>query len=436
MDQSGLYSASDDFDKTIIRPMPGGRKRYPASAERADQTGYNLPPKNEFLGVAAPGANPFIDAAFPLLSLASKLRILPFHSQIEELHDRLAAEVREFQRKVSQQGLLPEQIKVASYFICSLVDETVLNTPWGSESKWGHNSLLILFYNDAWGGEKFFDMVQGLVQQPAQNLHLIELAYLCLCLGFEGKYRITDNGLRAIEQLRQELYLLISRFKGNPERSLSIRWRGMQNLHGPIIKYIPLWVVGTIACTLLIFTFLGLLYAINRASDQVYAELSLMSREVKAEPGPPRSRSVEPTAEVQEGRFQRLLRAEIAQGKVEVVNGNLLRILNSFPAGSAQISKDFLPMLGTIAREVQNDTTRIKVIGHTDNKPIFTARFPSNWHLSLARAQNVAEILASFGTFGNRLSFEGIGDSEPIVANDSPEHLAMNRRIEIQFKFK
>ncbi len=368
-----------------------------------------------------------------MLSLASKLRTLPFHSQIEELHDRLAADVREFQRKVSHQGLLPEQIKVASYFLCSLVDETVLNTPWGSESKWGHNSLLILFHNEAWGGEKFFDMVQGLVQQPAQNLSLIELAYLCLCLGFEGKHRIADNGLRAIEQLRQELYLLISRFKGNPERSLSIRWRGTKNLHSPIIKYIPLWVVGTVAATLLIFTFLGLLYAINRASDQVYAELSLLSREVKKAPGVPQARGVEPTVEVQDGRFQTLLTTETSQGKIEVVNGNLLRILNSFPAGSAQISKDFLPLLGKIARELQNDTTRIKVIGHTDNKPIFTARFPSNWHLSLARAQNVAQILSSFGTLGNRLSFAGSGDSEPIVANDSPEHQAMNRRIEFQF---
>ena len=80
-----------------------------------------------------------------------------------------------------------EQVKIASYFLCSLIDETVLNTPWGNQSNWGHHSLLIQFHNEAWGGERFFQILDRLKQQPAQGLNLLELAYLCLSLGFEGK---------------------------------------------------------------------------------------------------------------------------------------------------------------------------------------------------------------------------------------------------------
>jgi type VI secretion system protein ImpK len=119
---------------------------------------------------------------------------------------------------------------------------------------------------------------------------------------------------------------------------------------------------------------------------------------------------------------------------VEVPEPNLLRISDAFASGSDRIKKDFIPMLVKIARELQSDTSRILVVGHTDSKPIFSARFPSNWHLSQARAKNVADILTSSAFLQDRVRFEGRADTEPIAPNDTPENRARNRRIDIRVR--
>ncbi|MBC7944272.1 MAG: OmpA family protein, partial [Burkholderiales bacterium] len=75
---------------------------------------------------------------------------------------------------------------------------------------------------------------------------------------------------------------------------------------------------------------------------------------------------------------------------------------------------------------------QVQVTGHTDNVPIRTARFPSNWHLSQERARSVMQLLAAQGVAGRRLSAEGRADAEAIVANDSAANRARNRRVEIR----
>jgi type VI secretion system protein ImpK len=73
----------------------------------------------------------------------------------------------------------------------------------------------------------------------------------------------------------------------------------------------------------------------------------------------------------------------------------------------------------------------VLVTGHSDNQPIRTARFPSNWHLSEERARTVSELLASQGVAAKRLRAEGRADAEPVAPNDSPASRALNRRVEI-----
>jgi type VI secretion system protein ImpK len=73
---------------------------------------------------------------------------------------------------------------------------------------------------------------------------------------------------------------------------------------------------------------------------------------------------------------------------------------------------------------------QVDVIGHSDNVPIRTFRFPSNWELSRARAESVARLLAA-GIGPARVRADGRGDSEPVAANDTPQGRAKNRRVEI-----
>ena len=103
-----------------------------------------------------------------------------------------------------------------------------------------------------------------------------------------------------------------------------------------------------------------------------------------------------------------------------------------FDFGRADLSHKGYAVLDKIADVIRRMTYPIRVEGHTDNVPIRTKRFPSNWELSTIRAVNVLKYLVDEGKIDpRRLSAVGYGESKPIAANDSPRHRAKNRRVEI-----
>ena len=105
-----------------------------------------------------------------------------------------------------------------------------------------------------------------------------------------------------------------------------------------------------------------------------------------------------------------------------------------FDQGSADISAEALPLLDKIGAIISKTPYLIRIEGHTDNLPIHTELFPSNWELSTARAVNVLRyFIKNHSIDPRRLAAEGFGEFHPLVANDSPENRAKNRRVEIIF---
>ena len=105
-----------------------------------------------------------------------------------------------------------------------------------------------------------------------------------------------------------------------------------------------------------------------------------------------------------------------------------------FDVGSAEISVEALPLLEKIGAVISKTAYLIRIEGHTDDLPIHTALFPSNWELSTARAVNVLRyFIKNHNIDPRRLAAEGFSEFHPLVANDSPENRASNRRVEIIF---
>ena len=88
-------------------------------------------------------------------------------------------------------------------------------------------------------------------------------------------------------------------------------------------------------------------------------------------------------------------------------------------------------MLDRIGVALQAEPGRVLVIGHTDNQPIRTARFPSNWQLSTARAETVARVVAAKLSDPARLRAEGHADNEPVAPNTTADGRQRNRRTDI-----
>ncbi|MDD2737729.1 MAG: type IVB secretion system protein IcmH/DotU [Methylomonas lenta] len=434
------FGPFDDNDRTVIRPMPGGKR---SSNPPAFQTpAFNPPPPvspsfNPSATVALPTTefqeNPMVAAALSMLSLASRLRQSAVYPAVDELRQRLSAEVSGFENRLLQSGISADHTRMASYSLCSFLDEIILNTPWGAQSNWGHQSLLISFHKEAWGGEKFFDILNVLVKQPAQNLALIELSYLFLSLGFEGKFRVLTNGLSELEKYRLELYQLIQRVKGDYERELSPRWQGLHDVRNALVRYVPLWVVGAVLGVALILAFIGFVLALNARSDQLFTELfDLAKQPVEITQAAMPAPLIKPPVPARHERFKQILANEIAADMVEVVDDRLLRVRNSFASASDQLKPAFEPMLQKIADELVAGNDRLLVTGHSDNLPIRSARFPSNWHLSTARAKSVSDDLLKIApALQGKIRSEGRADTESLVPNDTPEHRAINRRVDL-----
>lgn len=103
-----------------------------------------------------------------------------------------------------------------------------------------------------------------------------------------------------------------------------------------------------------------------------------------------------------------------------------------FDFGQANINAKGFEFLDKIAALIQQNTYAVRVEGHTDNVPIHTQRFPSNWELSIARAVGVVNYFIETGKINpQRLSAVGYGESRPLLANNSPVNRAKNRRVEI-----
>ncbi|MBW9265776.1 MAG: type IVB secretion system protein IcmH/DotU [Candidatus Thiodiazotropha sp. (ex. Lucinisca nassula)] len=426
---------NDTGDRTVIRPRPGGKgpAAQPPSSPQAPPAAPPPPQRT----AAAPrlptrqGANKLEIAATSLLSLLGRLRETPSHPDPAALKNSIIEKFRIFERTAEDLGVDKETIFWTRYVLCTTIDETVLSTPWGNQSLWRDQSLLVSLHNEAWGGEKFFQLLQKLLQNPAKNIELLEVMYICLSFGFEGRFRPLPDGYAQLQTLRDNLYRTIRNHHEEYERDLSAHWQGVYLKQNALVQYVPLWVVLAVSGVILLLMYSGFNLSLNVKSDPVHAELHNIARNVKTvvERKPPPAPEPEVTLRV-------LLANEITQGSVDVEEDyaeGSVRIAGDglFASGSGAVKAQFLPLLSRIAAAMDQLQGEIVVEGHTDNIPIRSLRFPSNWHLSRARAESVAKIMTSDLAKPSRIQSIGRGSAEPLASNDTGEGRARNRRVEI-----
>ncbi len=148
-------------------------------------------------------------------------------------------------------------------------------------------------------------------------------------------------------------------------------------------------------------------------------------------------RALEQELAEQLAELQQSLEQEIEQGLVtlEREEGRIIIRIHeqgSFGSGSARLDPGFHQVMAKISRVLATSPGKITVTGHSDNIPISTGRFRSNWELSSARAVTVLHSLLRNPDIAEpRVVVQGLADTQPLVANDSPLNRARNRRVEL-----
>lgn len=395
----------------------------------------------------------------PAIMLISRICNSKDQFNPENLRVAADAEMRRLHADIIRIGLKSTEARIAHYFICATIDDVVLNSPWGNRSSWTRNNMVSTFHVDAEGGDRVLELAENMRKNPAKYRELLELAYLCLSLGFEGRFRVTANGQTELKNFRDSLYAAAAQLRGPAAADLSPHWRGSEIPLAAQRRAAPLWVAATGVAAILLGLFIGLgvaldnrsgaagLMALNpiKAPGLIFPEpppppvqIAMASPVIPPAPPPVPVPESPPRPSPQEnlGKF---LAREIADNLVEVREiGNrvIVRLLAKglFAPGSAALETAFRSMLENVGKAMEKEPGRIIVTGHTDNTPIPAnkrLKYRSNLELSQARADEVRALLSKHISDAGRLTAEGRADSDPIGDNDTPQGRAANRRIDL-----
>lgn len=211
--------------------------------------------------------NPLIDAATPLLGMALRVRKLAYCDNVEAMYRQAVEEVKAIEVELAESNFEHPVIIAYRYVLCSFIDEAIMSTPWGADSVWAEHSLLTRFHNETWGGEKVFTILARLESDPDRYRTLLEFIFLCLTLGFEGRYKVMEKGREEYEKVLNKLHQQLRQHEDDEKISLTRPVDNIQKSRYSHANSFPLWGIfaGTASIITLAFTIYSLLLS-NKTS--------------------------------------------------------------------------------------------------------------------------------------------------------------------------
>lgn len=340
----------------------------------------------------------------------------------------------------------------AAWFVAALLDDIALNTPWGGHSDWPRQPLVVGLSGEVDAGTRFFQHLDELTRHANRDPDLLELAYLCLGLGFRGKFRPQGaTGEAALLALRTQIARQL-RNADVQSAPLSPHWQGVAAPDERRRFVVPLWTVAVAAIAIIAAIYTGLALQLSAKSGQLFdiagrlppAERAAIFRPLRENVTAPPAITVDPVsfellplfaAKAPPETISALKGREDVSLTILVVQGTNPEL---FRSAKADLNADYLPLVASIAQVISENADvigGITVAGYTDSVPVQRNNpFQTNQGLSDARAATFARLLIEAGIPSETISSEGRADSDPIGDNATKEGRAQNRRIEIKIE--
>ena len=458
-------SGDGDGEKTVFRPSPlqklkGGDSAAPVPTRPFVEAGgsYGAAPSLSRAGGGGPAGaglapsrlaeddvplpatprsvrNVMLAEAEPVLALVAGVRAGRVRVAMPDLHRQCTQAIARFEAAI-QPHYTEEKRQRAKYAVCATVDDVAQNLPGvGSDgAEWARRSMVVTFFQENIGGDRFWQLVDDMLRVPGDNLDLIELYHTCLAAGFEGRFRVMPDGRRRLHEIMTRLQGALPHVRSLSQVELVPHWRGEDAPVGKV-GWSVLALAAAAAAVLLLLIYivlrLMLMSSANAPSDQLGA-LNPDARLTLSRP----ATAMATTDSAQASALKRFLEPEIREGLVTVEeDAQTVRVRTTvgqlFESGSDQLESGREALFHRIGAAIQGEKGGVLVEGHADNDKVATAQFPDNMALSEARAETVGTLIRTDLSDPARVTTKGLGETVPIASNDTVGGKSKNRRVEI-----
>lgn len=246
----------EDDDKTImIYPGEHPDTRTQVNVFSAEKNTSEVSAQFNVPFIHAHQSQPFLSALRGLYREVYHLEKNNTSVDIHSFQRKLIKQMDFFTRQLSEDGIENTHIMIVRYILSTFIDEMLGKRQWESGDSWANRSLLGHYYQETFGGKKFFQLLEQFMQEPAKYIQHMKLMYTCISLGYLGKYARFENAEVQIESVRQELYTRIKNYTQEEEKFYKdhpiSRKKNKLTLHVPYKYYI----IGTLVI-------MGIIYAI------------------------------------------------------------------------------------------------------------------------------------------------------------------------------
>ena len=272
IDKSDPFGLANDAGRTRIRPPTSQQPAVPSRPAQATQLSPSPAPAAAPLQLQRNRtvANPLVAAFAALLELAPELEAADPPRGVEELRVQLHSQLVASRDEAVRRGASMARADAATWNVAALFDDIVLNTPWGGDSSWPVQSLVATLYGDVNSGSQFFERLEELKRYPDRDPELLELSFLCLALGFKGKYRVPGReGASSLSEVHQSAAWAIS----DPDKDqapLSPNWKGVVAENRPQGFVFPIWAMAVTAAAILTVTYMALSINLSNRAGQLF----------------------------------------------------------------------------------------------------------------------------------------------------------------------
>ncbi|WP_239947087.1 type IVB secretion system protein IcmH/DotU [Dyella terrae] len=222
------------------------------------------------------GYNPLVDAALPLFGLVIRLRRVNECKDVKSLYGAVRDQIASIDEEVRKQGYDGATLLAYRYAVCSFVDEAVMQTTWGAHSLWAERSLLSHYHQETWGGEKFFTVLSRMLMDPKRYRDVLELKYMCLCLGFKGKYGVQHNHGESLQGIIRKLHAVLRDMRGDAPEQLTDAQDHVATRRYNVGRQLPWWTPWLAVLGALVVVYGLFAMSLHHTTDDVLRSLETM----------------------------------------------------------------------------------------------------------------------------------------------------------------